>query len=274
MTVDALFEALDIGADGRLDRRELRIGAIRLGWQWPQAPLFAVLDRLMVANSLSKSDFVSVLQQIEHDRLGYFGEVLRRATQPEGLPRDRALLVIDPQRSFTSGAWMRSFGPKAEIEVKPLVRAFQACAELIRSGPDAEIVFTRCPFPPNSYEWDERLDPLLAEDQHYFVKPGNSALWPPTNGFMEWLDRRVERGTKTLVIGGCTLNSCVRVSAIETRRLLAQRPVKVVVDLSLCGARASNSTPSPLFRGRSSIEAAIEEMISEGVEVEERVTWS
>lgn len=273
MTVDKLFEALDIGADGMIDRRDLQVGAHRLGWRWPQAPLYAILDRLTVGDSLSRASFRSVLAQIERDRLGYFGEVLKRAPLPEGSSLCRALLVIDPQTSFTSGAWMRSIGPGAEAEVKPLERAFEACATLIRTRPNAEIMFTRCPFPPESYGWDPRLDGLIDDDQPYFVKPGNSALWPPTNGYMEWLDRLVEQGTESLIIGGCTLNSCVRVSSVETRRFLGERNLKVIVDLSLCGARASNSEPSPLYRGRSSVQAAIEEMTAAGVEVVREVTW-
>jgi hypothetical protein len=63
--------------------------------------------------------------------------------------RSAALLLIDPQRSFTEGAWMRSIGPEAEPDTATIRSAFAACADLLsRSAAAIETVFTRCPFPP------------------------------------------------------------------------------------------------------------------------------
>ncbi len=39
-------------------------------------------------------------------------------------PANAALLIIDPLRSFTEGAWMQSIGDGAAKEVAPIVNAF------------------------------------------------------------------------------------------------------------------------------------------------------
>jgi nicotinamidase-related amidase len=190
------------------------------------------------------------------------------------LADEAALLVIDPQRSFIDGAWKESFGPGADREVGPIRLAFDNCARAIRAlRGRVEMMFTRCPFPPDSYDFHTTVRDALAPDQYYFVKPGNPVTWPPTNGFREWLDLLTAKGKRHLVMGGCTMNSCVRVSSIEARELAADRNLRIVVDLSLSGARAGNYLPSPEFGGLSSAESAIREMSARGVAVVPRVDW-
>ena len=337
MTVDELFEVLDLDADGRVSRTELHRAARRERWHWPQAPLYAVLDLLTIPGPLSREAFVSHMTRILRDPLGPFGEVLESAASssparlasasPAPKPRagfrkgadrprsggnafravvsllgsvigneladdyetlvrdscearvelsaaEAALLIIDPQRSFTCGSWMQSVGAGAETEVAPIRLAFDHCAHLLRElDRRVETMFTRCPFPPDSYAWDERLGGVVDDSQLYFVKPGNSVLWPPTNGFHKWAEHLVQRGKKALVMGGCTLNSCLRVSAQETQRCFADRGLRVAVDLSLAGARTSNHVPSELFGGRAAVEAAVREMTAAGVRVTPQVTW-
>lgn len=271
-TADRLFAALDHDQDGLLSRVDLAGAARALGWGWPEAPLYALLDRLTLEGPLGRAAFEGVLDQVMRDRLGPYGAVLSRAHGPRPTPpgegEGRAMLVIDPQRSFTRGVWMRSAGPGAERDVAPIRRAFDNCAALLRSPPDGlEIMFTRCPFPPDSYGWEEGVAAALPPDQPYFVKPGNSALFPPSNGYRRWLERLLEVGRHTLVLAGCTLNSCVRITALETTALMGPEGLKVVVDLDLCGARAGNHEPSPEFGGRSSVQAAVAEMEEAGVVV-------
>ena len=134
-----------------------------------------------------------------------------------------------------------------------------------------EIMFTRCPFPPGSYDWDDRLAGIIDSKQLYFIKPGNSVLYPPLNGFKNWLERCITKGKRTLIIGGCTLNSCVRVSSIDTVDRFKIRNFRVVVDLSLCGARSHSFLPSSLFAGESAVESAIRQMTAAGVQVARRV---
>jgi hypothetical protein len=48
MTAEDLFHLLDCDGDGTLSRADLHQGARRLGWHWPEAPLYAVLDHLTI----------------------------------------------------------------------------------------------------------------------------------------------------------------------------------------------------------------------------------
>ena len=340
MTDDELFDALDLDRDGMLSRQELHRVALQFGWEWQQAPIYALLDFLTIRTPLARDAFISCMAQISLDPDGAYGQVLQQgplmaglsrpdcsrgthsgtgngagdsatkgtpgngkgdgrvAGRPEdilsgeiavdyaaalerlNLPRlgvrsdETALLIIDPQSSFTSGAWMWAMGAAGVHEVTPIRQAFDNCAGLLKAVYHrVEVMFTRCPFPPESYGWDERLDGIIDPGQIYFIKPGNNVLMPRSNGFREWLEGVIGSGKKTLVMGGCTLNSCVRVSAIETRNCFRSEGLDVVVDLSLSGARSSNYTNSPLFGGMSSVEFAIREMSASGVTVAERVEW-
>jgi len=186
-------------------------------------------------------------------------------------PGDAALLIIDPQRSFTEGAWMQSIGDGAAVDVGPIAVAFNGCADILNYlYGRMEIMFTRCPFPPGSYDWDAGLADIIDSRQFYFIKPGNSVLFPPFNGFNAWAARCIGQGIKTLVLGGCTLNSCVRVSSIEILRLFKSDNLRVVVDLSICGARLRNYIPSPLYGGASAVASAVNQMTGAGVQV---VKW-
>jgi len=188
---------------------------------------------------------------------------------------DAALLIIDPQRSFTEGAWMHSIGYGGETDVIPIRLAFGNCsAFLSRYYDQMEIMFTRCPFPADSYGWAGRLSDILDRDQLYFIKPGNNVLFPHTNGFRQWVSRCMDHGKKKLIMGGCTLNSCVRVSSIETSRKFRNRNLQVVVDLSLSGARTMNYISSPAFNGLSAVESAVVQMLDEGIQVVRQVEWN
>ena len=191
------------------------------------------------------------------------------------IPADNAaLLIIDPQRSFTKGVWMQSIGSKAELEVKPIQLAFEKCAQFLNQNHKfIETMFTRCPFPSCSYDWDDAFTGIIDTQQLYFIKPGNSVLFPTTNGFREWVERVIDDGRKILVIAGCTLNSCVRKSSIETQKYFKNRKLQIIVDLSLSGARTSRFIPSSLYGGLSAVESAIREMTGAGVQVTQCIQW-
>jgi nicotinamidase-related amidase len=183
-------------------------------------------------------------------------------------PEDTALLIIDPQRSFTKGAWMKSIGSQAQQDIRLIESGFRHCAQFIRQyGNVIETMFSRCPFPPDSYDWDDHFKGIIDPMQLYFIKPGNSILFPPTNGYRQWVERVMDKGKNILVMGGCTLNSCVRVSAIETLAFFKSKNLRVVADLSICGARLENYRRSDMFGGLSSVESAVREMAASGVEV-------
>jgi nicotinamidase-related amidase len=330
MDLDELFMALDLDGDGSLTREELSEAARRLGWGWNQAPVMAVLDRLLIRVPMIREEFVEVMDQIIKDRAGPYGEVLLRSNVPARTPEPSkpgdkdaltktesqpvegddlvslfrndvdpavadeyaallgsldpidesldgsktAMIIIDPQRAFTEGVWMRSIGPAGESEVMPIRLAFEKCGRMLqRIEGRVETLFSRCPFPPGSYDWDERVSDRIDAGQLYFVKPGNSILWPPTNGSADWVDGLLDRGKTVLVMGGCTLNSCVRVSAVEIQRRFSDRGLQVVVGLPLCGGRTSNYVKSAEFKGMSSVEAAVREMESAKVRVVPDLKW-
>jgi hypothetical protein len=343
MADDELFDELDLDGDGMLSRQELQWAACRFGWEWQEAPIYALLDFLTIRAPLGKDAFISCMAQVGQDPDGVYGQVLRQSPLMAELSRtdgacavhvsnpdtgiwnpytirnrasrnskgagrvvgrlndilieqiagnyvstlkrlgiaslgarsdETALLIIDPQRSFTSGAWIQSMGPIGGLEVPPIRLAFDNCAGLLKDiYQHVEVMFTRCPFPPESYGWDERLDGIIDPAQLYFIKPSNNVLMPPTNGFREWVEGLIRCGKRSLVMGGCTLNSCLRVSAIEARRYFPKDELDVVVDLSLSGARTSNYVNSSQFDGMSSVEFAIREMSDAGVTVAEFVEW-
>ena len=178
------------------------------------------------------------------------------------------VLIIDPQRSFTEGTWMQSIGPGGYQDTQPIRMAFDNCERFLQNYYGRlEILFSRCPFPPDSYVWDKRPAKLIDKEQPYFIKPGNSIFFPPTNGFKEWVARCVDNGKCYLVIGGCTLNSCVRVSAIETQSYFSRNNLQVIVDLSMSGARAANFVPTRQYNGISGAASAVRQMEASGVSV-------
>ena len=114
---------------------------------------------------------------------------------------------------------------------------------------------------------------IINNRQLYFIKPGNSVLFPPLNGFKEWVKRCIENGKNTLVIGGCTLNSCVRISSIDTLSFFKNMDLEVVVDVSICGARLRNFIPSAMYEGMSAVVSAVRQMAAAGIRVVKRMEW-
>ena len=238
-------------------------GASGSGAAWSGAGMERIIDRLERALGESGSgDFRAALKRLNTSRLQVKSD-------------ETALLVIDPQRSFTEGSWKLSLGADGEREVSPIEAAFDNCVDLLKAVYHrSHVMFTRCPFPPDSYGWDERFEGLIDADQFYFIKPGNCVLLPATNGFREWLDGMISGGKNTLVMGGCTLNSCLRISSLETLSAFRDAGLNIIVDLSISGARAGNYVNSQQFGGVSAVEMAIRQMDTEGVKVTEGVEWT
>ncbi len=213
---------------------------------------------------------------VSSERAGDFAEALKRSAIPSYSVRsgETALLLIDPQRAFTAGEWLWRLGPVGDMEAMPIRLAFDNCARLLEAVYGrVEAMFSRCPFSPESYGWDDKLDAILDEDQPYFIKPSNNLFMPESNGYREWLEALTEGGIRALVMGGCTLNSCLRVSAVATRNAFPRERLEVVVDLGLCGARTSNYLNADQFGGISPVEAAMREMSASGVIVAGQVVW-
>ena len=134
-------------------------------------------------------DLVSMLERTAGTSIaGSHQRFLQTLDKGRILIDDAAFLVIDPQRSFTQGVWMQSIGDEAAVDVEPIAAAFKNCSRLLNEiYGRREIMFTRCPFPPGSYDWDDCLAEIIDDKQLYFIKPGNSVLIPPCNGFKEWV---------------------------------------------------------------------------------------
>jgi hypothetical protein len=88
-----------------------------------------------------------------------------------------------------------------------------------------------------------------------------------------WIDYGIRKMEIETSDYRCTLNSCVRVSSIETVDHIKNRNLRVVVDLSICGARSGSFLPSSLYAGESAVESAIRQMTAAGVQVAGRVEW-
>ena len=151
------------------------------------------------------------------------------------LQRSIGLLLIDLQRAFVDGVWRANL-PDEEIE--PIKKSFENCANLLgQSGlRKIPILMTRCPFEGEDFELHESLVSVVDKNQPYVIKPSTSVMH--ARGFRQWVETELlQQGISTLVIGGCTTTSCVRVSSVKTQKTFGDRGLQVVVDLSLCGAR-------------------------------------
>jgi nicotinamidase-related amidase len=153
-----------------------------------------------------------------------------------------ALILLDCQKSFISGQWMAAVNVS---EVEPIRSAFDKIAAFLPSLSDnVRILATQCPFSRVS-DFDlypPVNDALSGRDAvKRVIKPGNSVL--DASGAIHWLDSAIfDAGVRRVVVVGCTLTSCVRVSALDVHRRYAANVAEfqTCVDLNLCGARASN----------------------------------
>lgn len=163
---------------------------------------------------------------------------MQMAVHPSPIRRKIGLLLIDLQSAFVDGAW-RAYLPDEEVE--PIKKSFENCAKLLRSGlNNVPLLMTRCPFPGGDFELDDGLNSVVDKNQRYVIKPSTSVM--DARGFREWVEEELlKQGINTLVMGGCTTTSCVRVSSVRTQKAFSHKGLQVVVDLGLCGARKTNS---------------------------------
>ena len=161
-----------------------------------------------------------------------------------------ALVLLDCQRSFIQGWWMAGVDP---AEVQPLRLAFDHVAALLpKLSTDVRMLVTQCLFPTVSdfalhAPVDDALAARDAATVTRVIKPGNSVL--QAHRATEWFDKVAASGVDgvlpTVVFGGCTLTSCIRVSALDLYRRYggncsSQPRLHICVDLNLCATRASN----------------------------------
>eukprot|EP00747_Dinoflagellata_sp_TGD_P105837 gnl/TRDRNA2_/TRDRNA2_169671_c0_seq4.p1 gnl/TRDRNA2_/TRDRNA2_169671_c0~~gnl/TRDRNA2_/TRDRNA2_169671_c0_seq4.p1 ORF type:complete len:229 (-),score=39.55 gnl/TRDRNA2_/TRDRNA2_169671_c0_seq4:47-733(-) len=195
-----------------------------------------------------------------------------------------ALLLIDCQKAFLTGYWAECFGTN---QVGPIEKAFSNTVALLKkpqllSG--CAVICTKCYTHGEEAEFDDRLKPMLREVPCVH-KPTTDVTLNPR--FHDWFRVHLAAGVKTLVVGGCTTTSCVRVSSQAIRKAYPDISLRVVVDLSLCGARVDNYLPNAdqdpdLLRiygpekchGASPVDLAVLQMRSSGVEVVDAYDWN
>jgi len=196
-----------------------------------------------------------------------------------------AVLLIDFQRAFLDGFWARHFGVH---QVAPIRQAAERTAALFAQGVFSHlpVMASRCYLdPPDCETVDELVEHYQRHRVPWVWKPDTNIT--EADGFVEWLDAQMARGIHTLVIGGCTTTSCVRVSSQAVRRRLAPDRLTVAVDLSLCGARTNNYEPASATQdrrlvqlygdrvvGRSAVDLAVLQMQEAGVCVVPEFDWA
>jgi len=193
-------------------------------------------------------------------------------------------------------------------EVQPLRLAFDRVAAMLpKLSTDVPLLMTYCPF-PTAFDFalyppiGDALASRSAAAIKKVIKPGNSILH--AHGAAQWFDDFAANSVDdppTVVLGGCTLTSCIRVSALHLHsrysdNSASQPKLNICVDLNLCAARASNYvrrchsclTRYLTFYGRSSqpctcrsevdlispVDKAVSDMRDAGVRVFESFDWS
>ena len=155
-----------------------------------------------------------------------------------------ALVLLDCQQSFVSGIWMSGIG---KTDVEPIVAAFDKIADLLpKLSTDVKVMMSQCPFPaPSDFDLYPPVQTAVmkrgADTIKRVIKPGNSIL--RASGAIHWLDTAIfESGVRTVIVAGCTLTSCVRVTALDIQKRYGANAAgfQTGVDLSLCGARSCN----------------------------------
>lgn len=222
----------------------------------------------------------SALARRQHFSRGLLDVAARR---PKIAKSDVAILLIDFQRAFLDGQWARGYGLE---EVQPIVTAAANTAEAFDRGwlDSVPAIYTRCYLDPPDAEPPDILDAAL-QPLPWVWKPSANVM--EAEGFSDWIEAQMAGGVRTLVVGGCTTTSCVRVSSQAVQQVYAAGGLQVVVDLSLCGARAQNGDPRLALldetlvelygeeevAGRSAVELAVLQMSRAGVQVVPRHEW-
>ncbi|UJR30005.1 hypothetical protein I4U23_017551 [Adineta vaga] len=151
-----------------------------------------------------------------------------------------ALILIDPQNGFINdGCWARMFPPGQST---PILEAFHHIVSFLRSIPNPSsipILISETGFSHHDRQIFEPIENELSQCNFLSI---TRTYKPHTNlsvcsGVRQWLQEQVHENID-VVIGGCTITSCVRDSSIQIKKLFPQ--LKLFVDQSLCAARKDN----------------------------------
>jgi hypothetical protein len=156
------------------------------------------------------------------------------------IPKRFALILIDPQNGFINdGYWSRMFSMG---QSDPILEAFNRIVLFLRSIPNPQsipILISQTGFSSNDRQIFEPIANELSQRQFssitYTYKPHTNLSICP--GVHQWLCEQLEEKLD-IVIGGCTITSCVRDSSIQMKKMFSQ--LNLFVDRNLCAARKDN----------------------------------
>jgi hypothetical protein len=151
-----------------------------------------------------------------------------------------ALILIDPQNGFINdGYWSRMF-PIGQST--PILEAFNRIVLFLRSIPNPSSIPILISETGFSYRDRQIFEPIANElSQRGFLSITRISK-PHTNlsicpGVRQWLHEQLE-AKLDIVIGGCTITSCIRDSSIQMKKQFPQ--LNIFVDKNLCAARKDN----------------------------------
>ena len=156
------------------------------------------------------------------------------------IPKRFALILIDPQNGFINdGDWSRMF---RSGQSTPILEAFNKIVLFLRSISNPHsipILISETGFSSRDRQIFEPIANELSQDKFLSI---TRAYKPHTNlsicpGVRQWLSEQLE-AKLDIVIGGCTITSCVRDSSIQMKKLFPK--LNFFVDRNLCGARKDN----------------------------------
>ncbi|KAI6650654.1 hypothetical protein LOD99_7704 [Oopsacas minuta] len=149
------------------------------------------------------------------------------------------ILLIDTQQAFTVGSWRQHVVPPDGVNA--IIQAFQRCSLLLRDTPPSSLlIFSLCPFLlSNDFSLDPQVTRYITKEHKLVLKPGNCIL--DADGFESHIDYLLQAHPEvdSILIGGCTLTSCIRVSSCSVYNKYSDR-LRVIVSMELCGARDDN----------------------------------
>ena len=151
-----------------------------------------------------------------------------------------ALILIDPQNGFVNdGCWSRMFAPGQSV---PILESFNRIVSFLRSIPNPDsipILISETGFSSCDRQIYERIEKELSQRRFNSItrsyKPHTNLCLCPTA--RQWLRKQLE-AQLDVVIGGCTITSCIRNSSIQIKNMFPE--LNLFVDQNLCAARLDN----------------------------------
>ncbi|CAF2526678.1 unnamed protein product [Rotaria sp. Silwood2] len=151
-----------------------------------------------------------------------------------------ALILIDPQNGFINdGYWSRMF-PMGQST--PILESFHRIVLFLRSIPNPDLIPILISETGFSRRDRQIFEPIANEISQRGFTSITRIYKPHTNlsicpGVHQWLHEQLQ-SKLDIIIGGCTITSCIRDSSIQMKKMFPQ--LNLFVDQNLCAARKDN----------------------------------